>query len=270
MCAAPCARGTQRPLTGRPHVVISSLALPAPVSSVPFPSALATSMSGGRMRFMSTARTEPMQYGVPRNIMMAFRKPFSSSLQSAPVSSTGSRTHGQKRAEYGESRMSLKMLGFIATPTPTPSAMPRTTRLRRDCMSTLDRMARPLMNTWQKRNVVMPPITQSGMLLMMPLNLATTPRKRSQQPHATPARRDAHFVSEMTPLFCENVVLGMPVARAARNEQIPSERRPPWMDLSNSSVSIGSSEASYVAVMSPMVSSVVTRKATRHGRIAGP
>ena len=79
---------------------------------------------------------------------------------------------------------------------------------------------------------------------MMPETLARTPKKMSQMPQATPALLDAHLVSAMTPLFCEKVVLGMPVPRAARKEQTPSERRPPWMDLSNSSDSTDSSEAS--------------------------
>ena len=128
---------------------------------------------------------------------------------------------------------------------PTPREMARIMRLRRDIRSLLATVFRPEMNTFTKRKVVMPPMTQSGMAEMRPEILARTPKRMSQHPHATPALLDAHLVSAMTPLFCEKVVLGMPVPRAARNEQTPSERRPPWTDLSNSSLSsMGSSEAS--------------------------
>lgn len=49
----------------------------------------------------------------------------------------------------------------------------------------------------------------------------------SQQAQARPARRDAHRVRAITPLFWEKVVLGMLVPRAARKLEIPSPRRPP-------------------------------------------
>ena len=127
---------------------------------------------------------------------------------------------------------------------PTPREMARTMRLRREARSTWATVLRPETNTFTNKNVVMPPMTQSGMAEMMPETLARMPKKMSQHPHATPALLDAHLVSAMTPLFCEKVVLGMPVPRAARKEQTPSERRPPWMDLSNSSDSTDSSEAS--------------------------
>mmetsp|Transcript_11358 Transcript_11358/g.13432 ORF Transcript_11358/g.13432 Transcript_11358/m.13432 type:complete len:201 (+) Transcript_11358:716-1318(+) len=162
------------------------------------------------------------------------------------------------------------MYGTMATPMPTPMERAKIRRLRREVRSASEVTLRPDTNTLQKRNVVMPPITQSGMLEMMPDTLAKTPMSRSQIPQQTPARREAHLVSAMTPLFWLKVVLGMPVPSADRMEQMPSDSSPPWMEVLKSSVSVGSSEASYVAVRSPMVSTVVTMKAMSIGKMAGP
>ena len=106
----------------------------------------------------------------------------------------------------------------MATPMPTPREMARIMRLRRDIRSLLATVFSPEMNTFTKRKVVMPPMTQSGMAEMMPEILARTPKKMSQHPHATPAFLDAHLVSAMTPLFCEKVVFGGLVKSVARND----------------------------------------------------
>ena len=60
-------------------------------------------------------------------------------------------------------------------------------------------------------------------------NLPMIPKRINQNAHAKPADRDAHCVSAMMPLFCENVVLGGLVKRQARNELTPSARSPPWI-----------------------------------------
>merc|ERR1711970_1214727 len=120
----------------------------------------------------------------------------------------------------------------------------RVMRLRLELRSDWATTLRPETKTLQKRNVVMPPMTESGMLEMMPEILARMPKNMSQMPAAVPARLEAHLVSAMTPLFWEKVVLGMPVAMAEKKEQTPSESRPPCTDLSNSSDSVSSSEAS--------------------------
>ena len=50
---------------------------------------------------------------------------------------------------------------------------------------------------------------------------------------ARPAWRDAQRVREITPLFCEKVVLGILVQSAEMNDAMPSFSRPPctlsWM-----------------------------------------
>ena len=55
------------------------------------------------------------------------------------------------------------------------------------------------------------------------------PKRINQNAHAKPADRDAHCVSAMMPLFCENVVFGGLVKRQAMNELTPSARSPPWI-----------------------------------------
>ena len=60
-------------------------------------------------------------------------------------------------------------------------------------------------------------------------NLPRTPKRISQNAQEKPADRDAHCVSAMMPLFCENVVFGGLVKRQARNELTPSARSPPWI-----------------------------------------
>ena len=57
--------------------------------------------------------------------------------------------------------------------------------------------------------------------------LARIPNTMSQHAQAIPARRDAHRVSAMTPLFCEKVVLGMLVIKVDRKLEMPAPRRPP-------------------------------------------
>ena len=49
----------------------------------------------------------------------------------------------------------------------------------------------------------------------------------SQMAHEKPAERDAHLVSAMMPLFCENVVLGGEPRKHAMMELMPSARTPP-------------------------------------------
>ena len=104
----------------------------------------------------------------------------------------------------------------------------------------------------------------------MELNAApsfpNTPNNISQNAHAKPADRDAHCVSAMTPLFCENVVLGGLVKRQARNELTPSASNPPCTRFSKSGPSVSSFEYLHDMVTSPMVSAVETKKPIRIGR----
>ena len=86
-----------------------------------------------------------------------------------------------------------------------------------------------------------------------------TPKRINQNAHAKPADRDAHCVSAMTPLFCENVVLGGLVKRQARNELTPSASNPPCTRLSKSGPSVSSFEYLHDMVTSPMVSAVETK-----------
>eukprot|EP00532_Pseudo-nitzschia_australis_P019139 CAMPEP_0168302436 /NCGR_PEP_ID=MMETSP0142_2-20121227/39112_1 /TAXON_ID=44445 /ORGANISM="Pseudo-nitzschia australis, Strain 10249 10 AB" /LENGTH=81 /DNA_ID=CAMNT_0008253041 /DNA_START=56 /DNA_END=301 /DNA_ORIENTATION=- len=74
-------------------------------------------------------------------------------------------------------------------------------RLRRLSKSTNFVRFIPLANTLANKKMVIPPRTQSGMLVMTPATLPKTPRKINQAPHAYPARFDAHLVRAMTPLF---------------------------------------------------------------------
>eukprot|EP00966_Prymnesium_polylepis_P122465 2831030-Prymnesium_polylepis.1 len=121
-------------------------------------------------------------------------------------------------------------------------------------------MAMPETATLEKRKITMPPRTQMGMVVMMPANLPKMPKKMSQPAHANPVESDALRVSSMTPLFCEKVVLGAQVKRAARKELTPSARRPPCTLESASLPSSGMRDASHDALMSPMDSMVETRK----------
>ena len=86
-----------------------------------------------------------------------------------------------------------------------------------------------------------------------------TPKRMSQNAHENPADRDAHCVSEMTPLFCEKVVLGGLVKRQARNELTPSASNPPCTRLSKSGPSVSSFEYLHDMVTSPIVSAVETK-----------
>ena len=61
-----------------------------------------------------------------------------------------------------------------------------------------------------------------GMVVTQPPTLASTPKMMSQMPQATPAQREAHRVSAITPLFCANVVLGSVIAMAPKNELQPA------------------------------------------------
>ena len=92
------------------------------------------------------------------------------------------------------------------------------------------------------------------------------PKRINQNAHAKPADRDAHCVSEMTPLFCEKVVLGGLVKRQARNELTPSASNPPCTRLSKSGPSVSSFEYLHELVTSPMVSAVETKKPIRMGK----
>ena len=90
-------------------------------------------------------------------------------------------------------------------------------------------------------------------------NLPKTPKRINQNAHAKPADRDAHRVSAMMPLFCENVVFGGLVKRQAMNELTPSARSPPWTRLSKSGPSVSSFEYLHDMVTSPIVSAVETK-----------
>ena len=57
--------------------------------------------------------------------------------------------------------------------------------------------------------------------------LPKRPMMMSQMAHEKPAERDAHLVSAMMPLFCENVVLGGEPRKHAMMELMPSARTPP-------------------------------------------
>ena len=92
------------------------------------------------------------------------------------------------------------------------------------------------------------------------------PKRINQNAHAKPADRDAHCVSAMMPLFCENVVFGGLVKRHARNELTPSASSPPWTRLSKSGPSVSSFEYLHELVTSPMVSAVETKKPIRMGK----
>ena len=92
------------------------------------------------------------------------------------------------------------------------------------------------------------------------------PKRINQNAHAKPADRDAHCVSAMMPLFCENVVFGGLVKRQARNELTPSASNPPCTRLSKSGPSVSSFEYLHDMVTSPMVSAVETKKPIRMGK----
>jgi len=72
-------------------------------------------------------------------------------------------------------------------------------------------------------------MTQSGIDVMIPAILLKIPKKINQQPQAYPARREAHLVRAMTPLFCEKVVLGMVVVKPEIMDEIASASKPPWI-----------------------------------------
>ena len=55
--------------------------------------------------------------------------------------------------------------------------------------------------TFAKRNAVMPPSTQSGMVVMNAAILAKSPKKINHAAQAIPAQRDAQRVNAITPLF---------------------------------------------------------------------
>ena len=209
-----------------------------------------------------------MEYGVVNKMRIPSLMPRSPLLQSAP--SRNGPVHGQNGVVPPPSLWSPKIHGTAVTPKPTPMEMAKMIRFLREFKSALETTDKPETKTLQKRNVVMPPTTQSGMEEMMPETLDKTPNAINQRPQHTPALLEAHLVKAITPLFWENVVLGMPVAKAAAKEHKPSESKPPWTDLSNSSDSVSSSDASYVAWISPIVSTDVTKKAINNGNTAGP
>lgn len=97
-------------------------------------------------------------------------------------------------------------------------------------------------------------------------NLPRTPKRISQNAQEKPADRDAHCVSAMMPLFCENVVFGGLVKRQARNELTPSASNPPCTRFSKSGPSVSSFEYLHELVTSPMVSAVETKKPIRMGK----
>ena len=113
------------------------------------------------------------------------------------------------------------------TPTPTARLMAMMNLLRRLCKSMLPARAIPEAKTLANKKIVIPPRTQSGMLVMTPAILLRTPNKINQNPHAYPARRAAHLVKAITPLFWENVVFGKVVHRPDKMEHMASANRPP-------------------------------------------
>ena len=68
---------------------------------------------------------------------------------------------------------------------------------------------------------------QSGIEVIMPAILLRTPIRTSQKPVAMPARRLAHLVMAITPLFWLKVVLGILVKTADRIEHTASDMRDP-------------------------------------------
>ena len=127
-------------------------------------------------------------------------------------------------------------------------------------------MNMPETNTLAKHWSTRPPTTQMGIDVNAAPSFPKTPKRMSQNAHENPADRDAHCVSEMTPLFCEKVVLGGLVKRQARNELTPSASNPPCTRLSKSGPSVSSFEYLHDMVTSPMVSAVETKKPIRMGR----
>jgi hypothetical protein len=100
-----------------------------------------------------------------------------------------------------EALMSMKANGQTVTPTPTAKlkAMMNLTRLL--CRSRVAAIAMPLQRTLANKKIVMPPMTQSGILVIKPAIFENTPRTMSHTPQATPALLAAHLVKEITPLF---------------------------------------------------------------------
>ena len=182
-------------------------------------------MSVGKMAFNNMAKTVPMEYGVVNKMRMPSLIPRSPLLQSPP--SRNGPVHGQNGAVPALALRSPKIHGIAVTPKPTPMEIAKMMRFLREFKSALETTAKPETKTLQKRNVVMPPTTQSGMDEMTPEILDKTPKAINQRPQQTPALLEAHLVKAITPLFWENVVFGIPVAKAAPKEHTPSESKPP-------------------------------------------
>ena len=189
-------------------------------------------MSSGKMAFKVMAKRVPMEYGVVNKMIIPSLMPRSPLLQSPP--SRNGPVHGQNGAVPALALWSPKIHGTAVTPKPTPMEMAKMIRFLRELRLALATTDKPETKTLQKRNVVIPPTTQSGIDEIVPEILDNTPNTINQRPQHTPALLEAHLVKAITPLFWENVVLGMPVAKAAPKEHKPSESKPPWTDLSNS------------------------------------
>ncbi len=157
-----------------------------------------------------------MEYGVVNKMIIPSLMLRSPLLQSPP--SRNGPVHDQNGAVPGLALWSPKIHGTAVTPKPMPMEMAKMMRFLRELRSALATTDKPETKTLQKRNVVIPPTTQSGIDEIMPEILDKTPNTINQRPQHTPALLEAHLVKAMTPLFWENVVFGMPVAKAASSD----------------------------------------------------
>ena len=138
--------------------------------------------------------TVPTQYPVDKKMETPSRIPLAVFEISSP--------QGQNLAVHEDARWSRNANGHTVTPTPIAKDIPRMNLVRRLCTSRLVAASEiPLTNTLENRKMVIPPRTQSGILLIIPEIFPKTPMMMSQIPQAYPARRDAHLVKAMTPLF---------------------------------------------------------------------
>mmetsp|Transcript_15351 Transcript_15351/g.31689 ORF Transcript_15351/g.31689 Transcript_15351/m.31689 type:complete len:224 (+) Transcript_15351:257-928(+) len=198
-------------------------------------SVISTPESAGRMAFNNMAMTVPMQYPVDKKMDKPFRRPSMTSEQSE---------HLQKLAVFCEARISWKAKGQTVTPTPTAKLKAMMNLIRRECKSRELAKEIPLTKTLANKKIVIPPKTASGIEVIIPAILPKTPKKMSQHPQAYPARRLAHLVKAMTPLFWEKVVLGMVVKKPDNKLLMASDVKPPWRDSLYSSVSVSSMDTS--------------------------
>mmetsp|Transcript_50018 Transcript_50018/g.161109 ORF Transcript_50018/g.161109 Transcript_50018/m.161109 type:complete len:205 (-) Transcript_50018:1017-1631(-) len=140
-----------------------------------------------------------------------------------------------------------------------------TMKLLRRTLRSGPRICMPATKTIVKHWRMTPPTIGIGMEAIAAPTLPKSPMKMSQPAHAKPAERDAHLVSAMMPLFCENVVLGGEPQRHAMMELTPSASTPPCC-LATISASSVTFENFAVILTSPMVSAVVMKEQMSSGR----